>query len=64
MVAQLQNRTAQRNQILLDHTPERGHSPNLPLSTRIEALTRRIAFLCHELQISLPSEWPNDPTRS
>ena len=63
MVAQLQNRTAQRNQILLDHTPERGHSPNLPLSTRIEALTRRIAFLCHELQIALPSEWPNDPTR-
>jgi prolyl oligopeptidase len=56
MVAQLQNQPAQQNPILLDHMPERGHSPHLPLSTRIEALARRIAFLCHELDIEFPLE--------
>jgi prolyl oligopeptidase len=51
MAARLQNRTAQTNPILVDYSRERGHSPVLPLSIRIEALTRRVAFLCHELNI-------------
>jgi prolyl oligopeptidase len=64
MAARLQHRSAQNNSILLDYTPERGHSPTLPLSVRIEALTKRIAFLCRELTISIPMEWPHGETRS
>lgn len=56
MAARLQDRIAQQSSILVDYSRERGHSPVLPLSVRIEALTRRIAFLCRELNIRLPSE--------
>jgi prolyl oligopeptidase len=56
MAAKLQNRAAQRNPILVDYSPQRGHSPALPLAIRIEALARRIAFLCRELGIEIPSE--------
>jgi prolyl oligopeptidase len=52
MAAYLQNRPAQTKPILVDYNPERGHSPVLPLSVRIDALARRIAFLCKELGIS------------
>jgi prolyl oligopeptidase len=55
MTAQMQANSAQRNPILLDYSRERGHSPVLPLSVRAEALTRRIAFLCRELRIPIPS---------
>ncbi len=55
MAAHLQSRTAQRSAVIVDYSEERGHSPVLPLSVRIEALTRRIAFLCRELQITLPN---------
>ena len=58
MVARLQHRKAQRNPILLDHTPERGHSPHLPHSVRIDGLVRRIAFFCQEMDVPLPLEWP------
>jgi len=54
MAARLQDGAAQRNPILVDYSPERGHCPVLPLSVRIEALMRRVAFLCHELNIPLP----------
>jgi len=54
MTARLQHRTTQRNPILLDYTAYRGHSPLLPLSIRIEALTFRLAFLCRELGIDIP----------
>jgi prolyl oligopeptidase len=53
MAARLQNRSAQNRPILVDYSAERGHSPGLPLSVRIEALTRRLAFLCHELGITV-----------
>jgi prolyl oligopeptidase len=55
MAARLQNRVAQKNPILVDYNQERGHSPVLPLSVRIEALTRRVAFLCQELSVRVPS---------
>jgi prolyl oligopeptidase len=51
MAAQLQSRNAQKRPILVDYSPERGHSPVLPLSIRVDALTHRIAFLCRELGI-------------
>lgn len=49
MAAALQNREAQLAPVLVDYSEARGHTPVLPLSMRIEALTRRIAFLCREL---------------
>ncbi len=49
MAAFLQNRDSQLNPILVDYSIVRGHTPALPLSVRVEALTRRIAFLAHEL---------------
>jgi prolyl oligopeptidase len=55
MAARLQGRAAQRSAVIVDYSEERGHSPMLPLSVRIGALTRRIAFLCEELHIALPN---------
>jgi prolyl oligopeptidase len=51
MAAHLQNRSAQTRPILVDYSSERGHSPVLPLSVRIDALSRRIAFFSKELGI-------------
>jgi prolyl oligopeptidase len=56
MAASLQQRAAQCNPILVDYSSERGHSPVLPLSVRIDALSLRLAFLCRELQIEVPQE--------
>jgi prolyl oligopeptidase len=55
MAARLQERPAQKQQILVDYSAERGHSPVLPLSVRTNALTHRIAFLCKELSMALPT---------
>jgi prolyl oligopeptidase len=56
MAARLQERAAQHYPVLLDYSAERGHVAVLPLSVRIDALTRRIAFLCHELGVVVPEE--------
>jgi prolyl oligopeptidase len=57
MAARLEDRPAQRHAILIDHIAERGHSPTMPLSVRVDGLTHRIAFLCHELEVPiLPGE--------
>jgi prolyl oligopeptidase len=56
MTAVLQDRKSQVNPILLDYSGQRGHLPVLPLSVRIEALERRIAFLCRQLGIRIPSD--------
>ena len=55
MAALLQQRPAQRYPVIVDYSEERGHAPVLPLSVRISALARRIAFLCRELQIPIPN---------
>jgi prolyl oligopeptidase len=49
MTARLQNANVSRFPILLDYDPHRGHAPVLPLSTRVEALTDRLAFICEQL---------------
>ena len=49
MIARLQSANISGEPILLDYTRFRGHSPVLPLSTRIDALTDRIAFLTESL---------------
>jgi prolyl oligopeptidase len=51
MTARLQTANVSPYPILLDYSKHRGHSPVLPLSERIEALTDRMAFLCDQLQV-------------
>jgi prolyl oligopeptidase len=51
MTARLQAANVSGGPILLDYSKFRGHSPVLPLSERIEALTDRMAFLCRQLQL-------------
>jgi prolyl oligopeptidase len=53
MAARLQDRSSQCSPILVDYSKERGHTAVMPLSVRVEALTRRIAFLCNELDIPI-----------
>lgn len=53
MTARLQAATSSGRPVLLDYNQFRGHSPVLPLSDRIEALTDRIAFLCDQLELSI-----------
>jgi prolyl oligopeptidase len=49
MTARLQGANNSESKILLDYSRHRGHSPVLPISERIEALTDRMAFLCDQL---------------
>ncbi len=51
MTARLQAANVSDNPIFLDYNNFRGHSPVLPLSERIDALTDRMAFLCDKLQL-------------
>jgi len=51
MTARLQTANSSNHPIILDYSPFRGHSPVLPLSERIEALTDRLAFLSEQLQL-------------
>lgn len=53
MTARLQTANASGHPIFLDYSKFRGHSPVLPLSERIEALTDRMAFLCDQLQLPM-----------
>jgi prolyl oligopeptidase len=53
MAALLQSRDSQKSPIVVDYSEQRGHSPVLPLSLRVEALARRVAFLCKELKIPM-----------
>jgi prolyl oligopeptidase len=54
MAARLQERHSQKASIIVDYSEQRGHATVLPLSTRVGALARRLAFLCRELNIPLP----------
>lgn len=51
MTARLQAANVSPYPTLLDYNVFRGHSPVLPLSTRIEALTDRLGFLCDQLEL-------------
>jgi prolyl oligopeptidase len=53
MTARLQAANVSEHPIFLDYSKFRGHSPVLPLSERVEALTNRMAFLCDQLQLSV-----------
>jgi prolyl oligopeptidase len=51
MAARLQAANRSGYPILLDYKADWGHTPVQPLSTKIEALTDRLAFIVHELGI-------------
>jgi prolyl oligopeptidase len=51
MAARLQVASSSTQAILLDYKPAWGHTPVQPLSTKIEALADRLAFVCHELGV-------------
>lgn len=53
MMARLQTANVANAPIFLDYSPHRGHSPVLPLSERIEALTDRTAFLSDQLNLAI-----------
>jgi prolyl oligopeptidase len=53
MTARLQAANASGHPILLDYRPAWGHTPVQPLSTKIEALTNRLAFICHEVEVQI-----------
>lgn len=52
MVARLQAASSSPYPILLDYRPQRGHVPVLPLSERINAMTDRLCFLSHALELN------------
>jgi prolyl oligopeptidase len=56
MVAVLQERAAQRQLVIVDYAKRWGHLPTLSLTERTEALVRKIAFLCDQLDIALPGD--------
>jgi prolyl oligopeptidase len=64
MAARLQSRISQRSAVIVDYSEERGHSPVLPLSVRVEALARRIGFLSKELGIAVPNGGLHEPPLS
>ncbi len=51
MAARLQAANNSGHAILLDYRKTWGHVPVQPLTGRIEALTDRLAFICHELGV-------------
>jgi len=51
MAARLQAATSSTRPVLLDYKAAWGHTPVQPLSTKIAALTDRLAFVCHELGV-------------
>jgi prolyl oligopeptidase len=53
MAARLQAANRSEHPILLDYKTNWGHTPVQPLSAKIDALTDRLAFICHELEIHL-----------
>jgi prolyl oligopeptidase len=53
MTARLQAANISELPIFLDYSRYRGHSPVLPLTERIEALTDRMAFLCDQLDLNV-----------
>lgn len=53
MTARLQAANGSEHPILLDYKPAWGHTPVQPLSVKIESLTDRLAFICHELGVAV-----------
>jgi prolyl oligopeptidase len=53
MAARLQAANRSEHPVLLDYKPDWGHTPVQPLPVKIESLTDRLAFICHELGVAV-----------
>jgi prolyl oligopeptidase len=53
MAARLQAANRSECPILLDYKPDWGHTPVQPLSAKIEAVTDRLAFICHQVGVQV-----------
>ena len=51
MAARLQAATLSAHPVLLDYKAAWGHTPVQPFSSKVEALTDRLGFVCHELGV-------------
>jgi prolyl oligopeptidase len=60
MAAMLQERATQHHPIIVDHAQHWGHLPTLSLTDRIDALSRKIAFLCEQIDIAIPEGVASD----
>ena len=58
MAASLQAATRSAHPVLLDYKPAWGHTPVQSFPTKIEALTDRLAFVCHELGVHVQPRRP------
>jgi prolyl oligopeptidase len=56
MTARLQAATTSDYPVLLDYKAAWGHTPVQPRSVRLDALTDRLAFICHELGVEITQE--------
>jgi protease II len=52
----LQAATTSEHPVLLDYRATWGHTPVQPRSVRLDALTDRLAFICHELGVGITQE--------
>lgn len=59
MTARLQAANHSDHPVILDYRPAWGHTPVQPLSTRVDALTDRLCFLCNELEIQVHPGGPD-----
>ena len=64
MAARLLQNGMKANPVLIDYSPDRGHSPVLPLEVRIEALALRVAFLCRELDLEIANGDGHETSRA
>ena len=60
MAAMLQERASQHHPIIVDQAQHWGHLPTLSLTERIDALSRKISFLCEQIDISVPEGVASD----
>ena len=58
MASRLQAATSSDYPVLLDYKQAWGHTPVQPFSTKIEALTDRLGFVCHELGVLVQPRRP------
>jgi prolyl oligopeptidase len=58
MAARLQSATTSIRPVLLYYKTAWGHTPVQPFSTKIEALTDRLVFICHELGVDMQPRRP------
>ncbi len=62
MGARLQAAVLDQSTVLVDIHPRRGHNSNMPLHVRTDSLAERLAFICHELAVTIVDPAPAPKT--